>query len=185
MMFIGLLIHDRQHREEIKNRSPFRESINPKMKKSILFVAAICTIVLFASCNDKDKDGLVGKWKYQSAIRERITNADPNDVWTVEEPPTNLTMEIREFKRDGTMSQYTEVNYIDVGNYVETWDWKLSDDRKTIRFTNGRNNQGVEVGYQDHDEKVLTLNEDQLITQYKFTGPEYTFIWTTTFNRLK
>ena len=155
------------------------------MKKVFLFAVAICTIVLFAACNDKDKDGLVGKWKYQSAIRERITNADPNDVWTIEEPPTNLTMEIREFKRDGTMSQYTEVNYIDVGDYVETWDWKLSDDRKTIRFTNGRNNQGVEVDYQDHDEKVLTLNEDQLITRYKFTGPEYTFIWTTTFNRLK
>ena len=155
------------------------------MKKVFLFAVAICTIVLFPACNDKDKDGLVGKWEYQSAIRERISNADPNDVWTIEEPPTNLTMEIREFKKNGTMTKYTEVNYIDVGDYVETWDWKLSDDKKTIHFTNGRNNQGVEVDYQDHDEKVLTLNEDQLITRYKFTGPEYTFIWTTTFNRLK
>ena len=83
------------------------------------------------------------------------------------------------------MSQYTEVNYIDVGDYVETWDWKLSDDKKIIHFTNGRSNLNDDYDYKDYDEKVLTLNEDQLITRYKFTGPEYTFIWTTTFNRLK
>ena len=33
------------------------------MKKVFLFAAAICTIVLFAACNDKEKNGLVGKWK--------------------------------------------------------------------------------------------------------------------------
>ena len=88
------------------------------------------------------------------AIRERISNADPNDVWTVEEPPTNLTMEIREFKKNGTMTQYTEVNYIDVGDYVETWDWKLSDDKKIIHFTNG-NDRYVTAVAEYQQEKLI------------------------------
>ena len=155
------------------------------MKKVFLFAVAICAIVLFVACNDKEKNGLVGKWQYQSAIRERITNADPNDVWTTEESPTNLTMEISEFKSDGTMSKYTEVNYIDGGDYVETWDWKLSDDKKTIHFTNGRSNINNECDYKDYDEEILTLNEDRLITRRTSTGPEYTFIWTTTWKRLR
>ena len=148
-------------------------------------MASIATVISCGRDNEIIENyDIVGKWEYRSAIRERINLDDPSDIWITEQDgPSNLTMEIREFKNDGTMSQYSEINTVDVGDYAETWDWTLSSNKDSLFLSNGRDNAGNELGYGDHVEEVLKLNEDTLVTRYTASSTLYTFIWTTTYIR--
>ena len=160
------------------------------MKKIFLFGAMSAFLLLTAfQCgsgwdNDEPESLIVGKWEYQHSTMVRTNSEDTSDVVTTENTPNNLTLEIREFKDNGTVSLYTEVNNAGFGpGYVETWDWTLSSDGNTLYLANGRSTGGDDMGFNDFEEDVLTLNNTQLITRRTHSIEQYTYEWTTTYNR--
>ncbi len=156
------------------------------LKKSIFTLIVICGIVLMTACKpDKYENRIIGIWKYETGLTERTNNNNPEDVKITEQTPNNLTLNIREFRHDGTMLLYREnSNVLTDNEYRETWDWLLSKNERTLYLTNGRNNTNNEIDYIDHEEKIVKLNKDQLIVRYTYTADSYTFVEITTYRRL-
>lgn len=96
----------------------------------------------------------MGKWKYQSEIRGKTDLQHPGTVQVDISPHTNLIMEISHFKKNGTITCYSEADIVNVWDYKETIDW-MSGDGKTLYLTDGRNNQGVEIGYDGNLLKIF------------------------------
>lgn len=153
-------------------------------KTAFTFVVLFAAAFVFAGCEKTPDDLIVGKWKFQSEIRERTDLQHPGTVQLDTFLPTNLTMEISHFKKNGTVTYYSEANIVDVGDYTETYDWKLSGDGKTLYLTNGRNNQAVKIGYIDRKKEVLVLNNDELVTRDTSKGERYLFVTVSNYKRM-
>ena len=125
----------------------------------------------------------MGKWKYQSEIRGKTDLQHPGTVQVDISPHTNLIMEISHFKKNGTITCYSEADIVNVWDYKETIDW-MSGDGKTLYLTNGRNNQGVKIGYFDRKKEVLVLNNDELVTRDTSKGVRYLFVTVSNYKRM-
>lgn len=155
---------------------------------TIIFILAV--LMTATSCNDDDSDQLLnkmimGKWKYQSEKCERISLEDPSEVVITEEHFNNLALDVRKFKKNGTLLEYANINSIDVGDAMMTWDWTISERDLTLYLTNGKYTSGGEETdcVESREEEILMLTKDKMITRYTFSDALHTFIYTTTYVR--
>ena len=150
------------------------------MKRYVSVVCAmIFAIVLFSSCN-KNNDSIVGKWELQLAVKENISNANPNDVQTdtlnIEKTSSNLL----QFKKNGK-ARFTGIDLIENKViYNELYDWSISDDNKILYLTNGISGED-DLG--DKEIEILSLSGKQLVTRAKNIESDFTYISTNTYKR--
>lgn len=163
------------------------------MKKHIILGMVLFTMILMTGCNKEEKTSpIVGAWAYESEVYVRTIKGNPSVSDTTVHVKDRTI--IREFKKEGTVFVYKEaiipMENITIGgcvwdNYIDIWDWKLSDDGRTLFLSNGRNNKGVKIGYTDHTEEILTLNDNQLVTKYTWEDEKSTFANTSTYQKQK
>lgn len=150
------------------------------MKKYFLQICSVLFVfVLFSSCSN-DKNYIVGKWEFQSAVRERISNANASDVQVDTIYANNVSLNIVQFKKKGTVS-FTGIDVVENNvSYSETYDWSVSEDGKMLYLTNGTSTNGS-LG--DREIEILTLTAKQLQTRTIEIGTDYTFVYTSNYKR--
>jgi len=150
------------------------------MKKYFLQICSVLFVfVLFSSCSN-DKNYIVGKWEFQSVVRERISNANASDVQVDTIYANNVSLNIVQFKKKGTVS-FTGIDVVENNvSYSETYDWSVSEDGKMLYLTNGTSTNGS-LG--DREIEILTLTAKQLQTRTIEIGTDYTFVSTSNYKR--
>ncbi len=150
------------------------------MKKYFLQICSVLFVfVLFSSCSN-DKNYIVGKWEFQSAVRERTSNANTTDVQVDTIYANNVSLNIVQFKKKGTVS-FTGIDVVENNvSYSETYDWSVSEDGKMLYLTNGTSTNGS-LG--DREIEILTLTAKQLQTRTIEIGTDYTFVYTSNYKR--
>ena len=164
------------------------------MKKSIikivlpLLAVALMGVVFATSCEKGDNtvhqqgNGLVGKWKVEYTVRDRISNDGSNEVYSDTFYISNLTLEIAYFHSNGIVYFYSEVN--NHGDfYMDIYDWAISDDGRYIILTNGRNNMGMEIGYADRNLELLTIDETKLRIRETNCNDKFSIVQTSEYKR--
>ena len=147
------------------------------------YVTAICTmifaIVLFSSCN-KNNDSIVGKWELQLAVKESISNANPNDIQTDTLSLEKTSSNLLQFKKNGK-ARFTGIDLRENKViYNELYDWSISGDNKILYLTNGISGED-DLG--DQEIEILSLSGKQLVTKAKKVETEFTYISTNTYKR--
>ena len=147
------------------------------------YVTAICTmifaIVLFSSCN-KNNDSIVGKWELQLAVKETISNANPNDIQTDTLSLEKTSSNLLQFKKNGK-ARFTGIDLRENKViYNELYDWSISGDNKILYLTNGISGED-DLG--DQEIEILSLSGKQLVTKAKKVESDFTYISTNTYKR--
>ena len=144
--------------------------------------------VLMAGCGKEEKkDPIEGKWIFESSVTVRINKENPSVTDSTVNMASDKYVSIREFKDNGVVYHYNEIDsadmYDDFNDNIIMWDWKLSEDRKTLFLTNGRDSHFTKVLYGDHNDEVLVLNDKQLVTRRTGDDGRYKYLITSTYHR--
>ena len=158
------------------------------MRKNIAFGMIMFAAVLMAGCGKEEKnDPIEGKWIFESSVTVRINKENPSVTDSTVNMASDKFVSIQEFKDNGVVYHYNEIDsadmYDDFNDNIIMWDWKLSEDRKTLFLTNGRDSHFTKVLYGDHNDEVLVLNDKQLVTRRTGDDGRYKYLITSTYNR--
>ena len=158
------------------------------MRKNIAFGMIMFAAVLMAGCGkEKKNDPIEGKWIFESSVTVRINKENPSVTDSTVNMASDKYVSIREFKDNGVVYHYNEINPADMNDdfndNIIMWDWKLSEDRKTLFLTNGRDSHCTDVYYGNHDDEVLVLNDKQLVTRGTGDDGRYKYLITSTYHR--
>lgn len=171
-----------------KNYNLFSASLS-KVHWTFFISAMVCALGMMTACksgaaNDAVTDStmLLGKWECQMIHKESINRDDTTDVQNEEFAPDSLTLEMCEFKSDGTMTEYSDKLNT---SFEETWDWAVerSGDTVYLSITNGRSTPDYNTLYLDHYVEVVKLDKKQLITRQRSIQFGYNITETFTYKR--
>lgn len=159
------------------------------MKQFILFIVTVSVLGMMTACKSGTTDKIVldstmilGKWECQMIHKESIKQEDSTDVKIEEFAPDSLTLEMCEFKSDGTMTEYSDrLNT----SFAEIWDWEMerSGDTVYLNITNGRSNPDYDTWYIDHIIEVVKLDKKQLVIRLGSVQFGYYITETITYKR--
>ena len=158
------------------------------MRKNIAFGMIMFAAVLMAGCGKEEKnDPIEGKWIFKSSVTVRINKENPSIADSTVNMASDKYVSIQEFKNNGVVYHYSEIDSADMydgfDDNIIMWDWKLSEDRKTLFLTNGRDSHFTKVLYVNHEDEVLVLNDKQLVTRRTGDDGRYKYLITSTYNR--
>lgn len=158
------------------------------MRKNIATCVILFAAVLMGSCGKEEKSSPIeGRWIFESSVTTRISKENPSVTDSSVNRASDKYVSIQEFKDNGVVYYFNEKKSADMNDdfndNIIMWDWKLSEDRKTLFLTNGRDSHCTDVYYGNHEDEVLLLNDKQLVTRRTGDDGRYKYITTSTYNR--